>query len=206
MSARDGREFEQVIMRWPTIAVLTVALAGCSGKGEVQVPVEPALKWEALADGSKFAVGPTDPAGSGALTLIRCWAAEPAYDCIAISGEDWRDVRRTIPTQMPTTIWAAQRPPGYDCSIGSVGFGYQEHISNKLGQLTEHVESGLLGRPGPGWTKDYVDRYVAANQITPEAVWFDCRAMTVAVQAGSNATIASTSVSRAMLDGKAAVQ
>lgn len=183
-----------------SVVLLSLAASACSN--EIARPIEPPLAWEKLADGSQVALGDTDPSAEEASSLLRCWTERKGYDCVAIRGGEWKDVRRTRPASLPATIWAEKTPPGYDCSIGSVGSGYQEHINAKTGKLTEHVVSGLFGPLERSWTKDYVARYLAANGIEPETLWYDCRAVTQAVQKGSNATIASSSITRALLNGE----
>jgi hypothetical protein len=181
--------------------LLTAAILGLSGcSSGIVNPIEPPLKWETLKDGSQLAIGDTDPSAREASALIRCWKAGTAYDCVAIQGNEWKDVRRTSPKTLPTAIWGKKEPIGYDCTIGGVGDGYQEHITGKAGRLTQHVAVSL-GSLESSWSRDYVDRYLKANAIEPETLWYDCGELTVAIQAGSNATIGSTSVSRELLDG-----
>lgn len=183
-------------MRNRATLILCFAAAACSGTN----PIEPPLKWETLKDGSQLAIGNTEPNAREASALIRCWKVETAYDCVAIQGDEWKDVRRSAPKTLPAAIWSKKEPIGYDCTIGKVGDGYQEHITGKAGRLTQHVAVSL-GSLESSWSRDYVERYLKANAIEPETRWYDCGALTAAIQAGSNATIGSTSVSRELLDG-----
>lgn len=187
-------------MRNLVVSILCLSATACSGS--IINPIEPGLTWETLKDGSKLAVGPTDKNAIEAASLIRCWNAGGAFDCVAIQGDEWRDVRRTRPAALPTKIWGGAVPIGYDCSIGHVGSGYQEHVTGKHGRLTEHVSSGLFGPMEPSWSGTFVTRYFEANMITPETHWFDCRALAKVVQQGSTGTLGSSSVTRDLLDGK----
>lgn len=180
--------------------VLCLAATACSGTNTN--PIEPGLTWETLKDGSKLAVGPTDKNATEASSLIRCWKTSAAFDCVAIQGDEWKDVRRTRPADLPAKIWGGAVPIGYDCSIGRRGSGYQEHISGQHGQLTDHIVSSLSGSMEASWSQSFVSRYFDANSIKPETVWYDCRALTQVIQEGSNGTLGSSGVTRDLLDGK----
>lgn len=187
-------------MRDRVMLVLCFAVAACSGA--TTNPIEPGLSWETLKDGSSIAVGPTDKNATEAASLIRCWKTAAAFDCVAIQGGEWKDVRRTRPAALPTKIWGAPVPIGYDCSIGHRASGYQEHISGKNGQLTDHIVSSLMGPMEASWSQSFVNRYLDGNSIKPETVWYDCRALAQVIQEGSNGTLGSSGVTRELLDGK----
>ena len=188
-------------MRHIVVCAVLFLVVSCSPGGASKRGVEPGLNWQALADGSQMAVGPTDPAGSGAGSLIRCWKIDTGYDCVAIDGNEYRDIRRTLTAELPNQIWSKTVPAGYECQVSNyLGLGYRERISNNAGQLTEHRGSNFSGNIQGSWTKDYVERYFEANSIQPETRWMNCLSMTRVIAPNSNATLGSSDVTRAVLD------
>ncbi|EZP72355.1 hypothetical protein BV96_01788 [Sphingomonas paucimobilis] len=185
------------------IIISAVLLSACN---QNEVGKEPALAWEVMKDGSQVAIGSTDKDSSDANQIVRCWKTGSAFDCLSVSGDDWRSVRRIKAASLPHKVEPEGNPPGYDCDVGSVSSGFQEHIFGPHGRLTQNVIANLLGPMDRGWSKSYVERYFEANSVKPETVWFDCRNAARVIQNGSNAAIASTSLTLAMLDGKEEAQ
>jgi hypothetical protein len=80
--------------------------------------------------------------------------------------------------------------------------GYQEHISGRRGRLTEHVATSFSRDYEPSWTAAFVSGYARANGVELKSQWFDCRNLTWLLDNGSNASIATSKVDAAMLDGR----
>lgn len=192
-------------MRLCIIVGLAVIGAGCSDVRGANRGVEPPLMWTALSDGSQMAVGPLNPDGAGAESVVRCWPQTSGFECLAISGETLRDVRRYRSAALPKMLWAETTPAGYECQVTDyMGFGYKERVFNASGQLKEHISSNGMGNIEGSWTREYVHNYFEANGIQPETLWFNCLALARIVAPNSNAAIGTTDVTRELLDRGAA--
>jgi len=184
-------------------AVALVTLAGCMDPGHPGRGVEPPLSWSLLSDGSQLAVGPLMPEGeAGSQPVVRCWPLKASgFECLAINGDQFRDVRRYLTAELPTQLWDEATPAGYECQITDyMGMGYKETIHSAAGQLQEHLTSNGFNPIEGSWSKKYVEDYWKANGIEPKTIWLNCLALTRIVAPNSNATIGTTDVTPALLD------
>lgn len=176
------------------VFALAVVVASCSAAPEP-------LNWQSLPDGSSVAFSDAK-AALGPAEVVRCWPTSGAFDCLTLDGRSlWRDVFRFRAKSLPVA-WSDEQRVGYGCSVGSSLDGYQEHIYGPQGPLTDHVATSFTGDFEPGWRKDYVEQYAAKNGLQATADWFDCRALTLVLNKGSNATLGTTDVSADLLDGR----
>ncbi|WP_395946053.1 hypothetical protein [Brevundimonas sp.] len=184
------------------LTIALVALSGCSPPSSEGRGIEPPLSWAILPDGSKIAVGPLLPEGTaGSQPVVRCWPQAQGFECLAINGEKFRDVRRFRASELPVRLWEEASPAGYECQITDyMGIGYKETIHGTSGQLQEHMSSNGFGTIEGSWSKKYVEDYWRANGIQPKTLWMNCLALTRIVAPNSNATIGTTDVSPSLLD------
>ena len=181
---------------------LTIVAAGCCVVTSCSPDPDGSqtLTWETVTDGSKVSVS-SDRIVDDPAWIIRCWRDSSGYDCVKLQAGLFRDAVRVkspaLPNSPPNDDPLAGLP-GYSCSIGHVGSGYQEEISSEHGKLTSNVISGYDDLE-PGWSKKYVDDYIAENVSRPVGKYFSCSTLASKVQEGSIAALASTSVSLDLL-------
>ena len=183
-------------MRTKIVSIaLAFALGGCAEVEETDISwMRP--NWEQLPDGSSWA-RVTKPDTENSLA-IRCWPAqEDGFQCIraatfGASGFQSIRIARDSETELPSMLFpVVLTDDGYSC--GSL-MGPSEEISRSGEALT----SNRLEYGRSRWSSSFVQDYMARNNVGGTD-WFPCLEVLDAVQAGSLATVGTSSVSDRML-------
>lgn len=191
-------------MRGLLMAVAALTMAACS-----QQPAEPpkALEWTPLPDGSQFTVGsipvPSDQFFDGPSAVMRCWPDSGGYDCLVSTRASYQFMEfvRTKTAELPTQHRSDfEAPVGYYCVVSTHG-GWQESVHSTAGEIKLNVVS-FIERPRPnGWPKGEVEKLFRDNGIQPESHWMNCKNLSDVVGETSLAAVASTEVTRPLIDG-----
>lgn len=187
------------------LALAPLLLAACSQpQAEPPKPVE----WAVLPDGSKASVGEIDilPAEyfDGPSSVMRCWPKGAAFDCLigTRNSYSFMDFRRVTTTDLPQHHEDSLLKPavGYRCLATNDG-GWQESVHSSAGEIKANVVSFMeLPRPN-SWPKADVEKLFRDNAIQPAAHWMNCKNLTGIVSKTSLASVASTEVTLALIDG-----
>lgn len=182
----------------PVIVTLCTLLAGAAialsvatePGNDVNVVTSFDVAWSSLPDGSFYATKDAENHENAA--AYRCWSTTAGkYECLAAGKGPLGSisVARTSFDELPhLLIPIVSDDDGYSCGAT---MGSYEQISARDGVLTTN-------REGPPWSKTFVRRYMADNTVKGTG-WFPCLKVLDAIQAGSLATLRSTTIKRSML-------
>lgn len=175
-----------------------LALAACGEGASTPSKSKAAAEWQKLADGSDY----SEVVGDAVSDAARCWPAKTGgAECIEVS------VVRLPGIAPMTTVRASTRGElgqhfvpnagsewSYGCTYSGT-IGVEEEISLAGSKLTSRVRS-FEGR----WPKSFVSAYVKDNNLRGR--YFGCVDILDALNAGSFATMRTTSISQSMLQGR----
>lgn len=174
-----------------TFAAAALCLAGCRDQDSNSLG-DFRADWSELPDGSKYALK-RDETGENSAAW-RCWPIGAGeFDClVAGTGAlgSWT-VGRAKKSDGLGRVMLPVATPGSGYSCGYV-MGKREQIDAADGELISNVVK-------PWWTPKFVTNYMAANGVQGTS-WFPCLNILQVLQAGSLATLRTTSVTRGMMN------
>lgn len=171
---------------------LTLAgtLAACSAQDANEPQIyELAYKWSMLRDGSSYTL---DQSRDFMRQAWRCWPDGRAFDCVRVTQID----------QLPTSFLRQRMPklpspsfvdeaPGYSCFYSRQHGMFTEEIRGRGALLTSNAVLGISDNKP--WTRDWAERYMRENDAQG-SLYFNCRALADAINAGSPATLGTTTI------------
>lgn len=174
------------------ITALSALLLATSCAPDDPLPDPPPLVWSDAPESSKWAQIEADV---GSSIYVRCWPSSGAgWTCLSlVAYSGFRALDRFTSASLPLADEARQSGDGYGCQDYGLS-QITEDVSRDGATLTSNVISPW----GERWSQRFVAAYLRDNGVGGSP-YFDCVGVMRQIQKGSNVTLGTTSVTKAML-------